>query len=116
MKHKFSKEIIYHFNCGKCNKWWSIADYHLLSLDNLKNLHTWKKYDKILTEHLLYIYPRPGISVSMQHKNIVFFEKCPKIDISASFIRVNIKKKKDISYLIPEKAWNYIDEMNFYRF
>tara|TARA_Y100001963_G_C6633842_1_gene377596 strand:- start:60 stop:254 length:195 start_codon:yes stop_codon:yes gene_type:complete len=39
MKHKFSKEIIYHFNCGKCNKWWSIADYHLLSLDNLKNLH-----------------------------------------------------------------------------
>ena len=31
MKHKFSKEILYHFNCGKCNKWWSIADYHLLS-------------------------------------------------------------------------------------
>jgi len=31
MKHKFSKEILYHFNCGKCNKWWSIADYHLFS-------------------------------------------------------------------------------------
>ncbi len=31
MKHKFSKEILYHFNCGKCNKWWSISDYHLLS-------------------------------------------------------------------------------------
>jgi len=31
VKHKFSKEILYHFNCGKCNKWWSIADYHLLS-------------------------------------------------------------------------------------
>jgi|10_taG_2_1085330.scaffolds.fasta_scaffold33788_3 C4-type Zn-finger protein len=29
VKHKFSKEILYHFNCGKCNKWWSIADYHL---------------------------------------------------------------------------------------
>ena len=29
MKHKFSKEILYHFNCGICNKWWSIADYHL---------------------------------------------------------------------------------------
>ena len=31
MKHKFSKEILYHFNCGNCNKWWSIADYHLFS-------------------------------------------------------------------------------------
>ena len=31
MKHKFSKEILYHFNCGKCNKWWSISDHHLLS-------------------------------------------------------------------------------------
>ena len=33
MKHKFSKEILYHFNCGKCDKWWSIADHHLLSND-----------------------------------------------------------------------------------
>jgi DNA-directed RNA polymerase subunit RPC12/RpoP len=31
MKHSFSKEILYHFNCGKCDKWWSIADYHLFS-------------------------------------------------------------------------------------
>jgi DNA-directed RNA polymerase subunit RPC12/RpoP len=31
MTHRFSKEILYHFNCGKCNKWWSIADYHLFS-------------------------------------------------------------------------------------
>ena len=38
MKHKFSKEILYHFNCGKCNKWWSISDYHLLSLNNTKDL------------------------------------------------------------------------------
>jgi C4-type Zn-finger protein len=31
VKHKYSKETLYHFNCGKCNKWWSIADYHLFS-------------------------------------------------------------------------------------
>jgi hypothetical protein len=38
MQHKVSKEILYHFNCGKCNKWWSIADYHLLSINNLNGL------------------------------------------------------------------------------
>jgi|TARA_R110002020_G_scaffold234620_1_gene446678 DNA-directed RNA polymerase subunit RPC12/RpoP len=37
VRHKYSKEILYHFNCGKCNKWWSIADYHLFSNDILKN-------------------------------------------------------------------------------
>jgi len=31
VKHKYSKEILHHFNCGKCDKWWSIADYHLFS-------------------------------------------------------------------------------------
>jgi len=31
VKHKFSKEILHHFNCGKCEKWWSVADYHLFS-------------------------------------------------------------------------------------
>ncbi len=38
VKHKFSKEILYHFNCGKCNKWWSVSDYHLLSIDNNKKV------------------------------------------------------------------------------
>jgi DNA-directed RNA polymerase subunit RPC12/RpoP len=35
MKHKFSKEILYHFNCGKCNKWWTISDHHFLSKEGL---------------------------------------------------------------------------------
>ena len=42
MRHRFSKEILYHFNCGKCNRWWSISDYHLLSLNNTTDLD----YDK----------------------------------------------------------------------
>jgi len=38
MKHKVSKEILYHFQCGKCNKWWSVSDYHLLSLNYDKKI------------------------------------------------------------------------------
>ena len=26
-KHKVSIEILYHFNCRQCNKWWSIGDF-----------------------------------------------------------------------------------------
>jgi len=39
VKHKFSKEILYHFNCGVCDKWWSIADHHLFSNNVPKSEH-----------------------------------------------------------------------------
>jgi len=37
------------------------------------------------------------------------------MEISSSFIRKSIKEGKDVSYLMPEKAWKYMHEMNFYR-
>jgi nicotinate-nucleotide adenylyltransferase len=37
------------------------------------------------------------------------------MEVSASFIRNSIKLGKDVSYLVPDNAWKYIDEMNFYR-
>ena len=29
MNHKFSIEKLYHFNCGKCKRWWSIGDFDI---------------------------------------------------------------------------------------
>jgi nicotinate-nucleotide adenylyltransferase len=37
------------------------------------------------------------------------------MEISSSFIRDAIKQGQDVSYLMPEKAWQYIKEMNFYK-
>ena len=53
--------------------------------------------------------------ISGSHKNIHVIEGVPQMEISSSFIRKSIKEGKDISYLMPEKAWIYTDEMNFYR-
>ena len=47
--------------------------------------------------------------------NIHIVDGVPQMEISASFIRNSIKQGKDVSYLMPEKAWQYIDEMNFYK-
>ena len=61
------------------------------------------------------MYPRPGIEISCSHENIHIVKGVPQMEISASFIRNAIKQGQDVSYLIPEKAWKYIEEMNFYR-
>jgi len=47
--------------------------------------------------------------------NIHIVDGAPQIEISASFIRNAIKEGKEVSYLIPEKAWRYIEEINFYK-
>ena len=33
ISHIVSKEILYHFICGKCSKWWTIGDHHFLLED-----------------------------------------------------------------------------------
>ena len=87
----------------------------IMGSDNLQNFHKWKNYEQILEDYSVYVYPRPGFEISGTYKNIHIIEEVPQMEISASFIRNSIKQGKDISYLMPEKAWKYTDEMNFYR-
>ena len=87
----------------------------IIGADNLQNFHKWKNYEQILVDYSIYVYPRPGIEISGSHENIHIVNGVPQMEISASFIRKSIKQGKDVSYLIPEKAWQYMDEMNFYK-
>ena len=87
----------------------------IMGADNLQNFHKWKNHEQILEDYSIYVYPRPGIEINRTHQNIHIIDGVPQIEISASFIRKSIKEGKDVSYLMPEKAWQYIDKMNFYK-
>ena len=64
---------------------------------------------------MIYVYPRNNINVEFQHENVINVQGVPNLEISASFIRKSIKCGKNVAYLMPEKVWKYIDEMNFYK-
>ena len=84
--------------------------------DNLNSFHKWKNYEQILEEHELYIYPRPeSKDCALASNPKVHLTQAPLMDISASFIRKSIADKKDISYFLLPKVWQYMDEMNFYK-
>jgi len=90
----------------------------IMGLDNLNSFTKWKNYQKILDEHDLYVYPRISKDVSsselLTNKSVHIIE-APIVEISSTFIRSAIKDKKNIRALMPNKAWIYLDEMNFYK-
>ncbi len=92
-------------------------DYYLImGSDNLEHFHKWKNYELILQDYHILVYPRPGFNPdnAMQHPHIKI-ATAPLMEVSATFIRKAISERKDIRHFIPPKAWQYLEEMNFYR-
>ncbi len=95
----------------------------IMGEDNLRTFHKWKNYEYIINHHELYVYPRViekhekelARAEILSHSNLKKIDEVPIMQISASFIRDGIKNKKDVRYLLTEKVYQYIDEMNFYR-
>ena len=89
----------------------------LMGSDNLESFYKWKNSEIIIENYGIIVYPRPGFDLTKvpEHKNISVAMDAPLMEISSSFIRNAIKEGKDIRHFMPEKAWIYLDEMNFYK-
>jgi nicotinate-nucleotide adenylyltransferase len=88
----------------------------IMGQDNLASFTKWKNYEQILKNHLIYVYPRPNCSSTdfIENKNIIMTD-APLMDISSTMIRQAIKSGHNVSYFIPHAAWQYLDEMSFYK-
>jgi nicotinate-nucleotide adenylyltransferase len=95
-------------------------NYHfviLMGSDNLESFHKWKNFETIIENYGIIVYPRPGFDKSKiaVHKNITIAEGAPSMEISSSFIRKAIHDGKDVRHFLPQKAGEYLEEMNFYK-
>lgn len=88
----------------------------IMGSDNIETLHKWKNYQQILDKYPLYVYKRRGSDGNPYAGNpnvqMLYF---PFIDISATFIREGIKKGISMQYFLPDKVWDYINDMNLYK-
>lgn len=90
----------------------------IMGEDNLKGLHKWKNYERILELYSIQVYPRVSQGEMdprfKDHPKIIRVD-APIVEISSTFIRKAHAMGRNIRPLLPQEVWTYMDEMNFYR-
>ena len=84
--------------------------------DNLASLTKWKNYESILENYPIVVYSRPESNISaLPFEGNITVLDAPQMNISSSHIRNQISEGNAVKYLMPTEAWEYLDEMNFYK-
>ena len=96
--------------------------YFITGADEVSNLLTWKDPDRLLEEVVMVAATRPGYDLSKLHhleaglRNFdrIFPVECTRVDISATGIRRRILQGKSVRYLVPEGAYEIIEDRKLY--
>lgn len=89
----------------------------IIGMDSLREMHTWRKPERILELADILVGTRPdsdSSSVNPDFLNKVSLFEFPGIWISSSDLRKRIKQGRSISYLVPERVENYIRSGGLY--
>ena len=90
----------------------------IMGEDNLNSLHKWKNYEVILQNHDIYVYPRLNsgeINEQFVNHSKIHKVDAPIVELSSTFIRDSIKNGKNVSPMLPNKVWEYVEHNNFYK-
>ena len=82
--------------------------------DSYQNLDKWKNAGLLLDKYSFIVYSRPGFDIVPKNGRTVILDGTPSLDISASFIRNNIKERKSVRYLLSHKVWKEIEKQGYY--
>ena len=87
----------------------------IMGSDSFQNLNKWKNYDKLISEHLIYIYKREGFEIENTIQANITILDSPLLQISSTYIRQLIKEGKSIRYMVTENIREEIETRKFYK-
>jgi nicotinate-nucleotide adenylyltransferase len=87
----------------------------ICGMDSLQSFHKWKNFEQILENYRLMVYPRKNHEANaLENHPAVQIVQAPEIEVSSSFIRQGIWEGKDLSFFVPAKVYQYMQDMHFY--
>jgi len=87
----------------------------IMGSDSFQNLPNWKNYQQILKNFRIYVYIRSGYETIRETNANVTILNAPLLQISATHIRNNIRERKSIRYLVPDKVMEEIERNRYYQ-
>jgi len=69
--------------------------------DNLQNFRYWKNYEEILSNYVLFVYPRPGIILPEIETDRVILVDAPLTAVSSTEIRRKVSRGEEITGDVP---------------
>ncbi len=91
----------------------------IMGQDSLESLHLWKNYRRIIEEFGIIVFPRKTLSDKWSeefiHPHIVFEKDAPRLDISSTSIRSDIRAHRSIRYRVVPEVEEYIQSTGLYK-
>ncbi len=98
--------------------------WFLIGSDNLKELHTWKRAEELVSRYKVLVMERNEDKIEeiieqnellkYYIENIRKLEEGIRSNFSSTYIRTQIKKQKSVRYLMPDEVYEYIKTNNLY--
>lgn len=98
--------------------------YFIVGADSLDYMDKWKNPERIFELASVVAVSRKGFTDEMSRDKACFLKEkfgadicyvsIPNVDISSSEIRLRVKSKKSIRYMVSEKVLNYIEDKGLY--
>lgn len=98
--------------------------WFLIGSDNLKELHTWKRAEELVSKYKILVMERNEDKISeiiegdellnCYKENVIKLNDEIRSNYSSTYVRSQIKKQKNIRYLMPDEVYEYIKINNLY--
>lgn len=87
----------------------------IIGSDSFQNIHRWKNFEQLIANYSFIVYKRPGFVIKETHGANLTIMEAPLLDISSTYIRTQIKEKKNVRYLLPDPVFTYVVENHYYQ-
>ncbi|MBI5151609.1 MAG: nicotinate (nicotinamide) nucleotide adenylyltransferase [Candidatus Pacebacteria bacterium] len=86
----------------------------LIGSDQLQSFHKWHRYQELLDQFRVYVYPRANFPFEPLYSNMIPLREMEEINVSSTLVREAVHRGADIQSYVPHQITEYIRENALY--